>query len=212
MLFIVNPLINIPSSANKKWPWSDVKTENKAGTVFKHTYPAIHNHLSQWEDKLRKRDDQGKFWWELRSCAYYCDFQLPKIIYPDIAQKSKFTWDESKAFLGNTAYIIPTEYKWLLGLLNSQLIWWLYLNISSTIRGGFVRFIAQYMEQLPIPAVSDTPKAIIIEHVQAILTNPDSPDVPSLEKEIDKLIYDLYGFTPKEIAIVEGKKQTILLV
>ena len=125
---------------------------------LKETYPAIHDHLTQWKDKLQKRDDQGKFWWELISCVYSDDFEKSKIIYPDIAKATEFTWDESKAFLGNTAYIIPTDEIWLLGLLNSQLIWWLYLHISSTIQGGFVRFIAQYMEQLPIPAASVSQK------------------------------------------------------
>jgi len=198
-------LINIQSSSNHQWLWSDEKTESRARKIFKETYPAIHDHLIQWKDKLQKRDDQGKFWWELRSCAYNDDFRRPKIIYPDIAKASEFTWDESNAFLGNTAYIIPTDEIWLVGLLNSQLIWWLYLHISSTIQGGFVRFIAQYMEQLPIPSVTDSQKAPIIEHVNKILADPDSPDVPRLEKEIDRLVYKLYDLTPEEIAIVEGE-------
>jgi methylase of polypeptide subunit release factors len=199
-------LISIPSSSNHHWPWSDEKAEAKAKKIFKETYPAIHDHLIQWKDKLQKRDDQGKFWWELRSCAYNADFEKPKIIYPDIAKAPEFTWDESKAFLGNTAYIIPTDEIWLLGLLNSQLIWWLYLRISSTIQGGFVRFIAQYMEQLPIPPATGAEKAPIIKLVQAILANPDSPDVPRLEAEINNLVYALYDLTPEEIEIVEGEK------
>ncbi|MFZ5994392.1 MAG: Eco57I restriction-modification methylase domain-containing protein [Thermodesulfobacteriota bacterium] len=198
-------VINIPSSANRPWPWSDEKTEAKAKKIFAQTYPAIHKHLSQWEDKLVKRDDQGKFWWELRSCAYYKEFERPKIIYPDIAKAPEFTWDASKSFLGNTAYIIPTDERWLVGLLNSQLIWWLYLNISSTIRGGFVRFIAQYMEQLPIPKITDEQKSQLTERVQKILADPDSPEVPRLEAEINKLVYALYGLTPEEVEIVEGR-------
>ena len=154
---------------------------------------------------MKKRDDQGKFWWELRSCTYYEEFEQPKIIYPDIAQSPKFTWDNSKSFLGNTAYIIPTDELWLVGLLNSKLVWWFYLNISSIIRGGFVRFIAQYMGTIPIPPASDNRKAPIVERLQSILADPDGPDVPRLEREIDALIYQLYNLTPAEIAIVEGK-------
>ncbi|MFZ3137130.1 MAG: TaqI-like C-terminal specificity domain-containing protein [Thermodesulfovibrionales bacterium] len=199
-------VINISSSANRHWLWSNEKTEGKAKKIFAQTYPAIHKHLSQWKDKLVKRDDQGKFWWELRSCAYNADFERPKIIYPDIAKAPEFTWDESNAFLGNTAYIIPTDEIWLLGLLNSQLTWWLYLHISSTIQGGFVRFIAQYMEQLPIALVSESQKISITKRVQTVLTNPDSSDVPRLEAEINKLVYVLYGLTPEEIEIVEGKR------
>ena len=44
------------------------------------------------------------------------------------------------------------------------------------------------------------------ERVEKILTNPDSPDVPHLEAEINKLVYALYDLTPEEIEIVEGKR------
>lgn len=196
-------VIAIPSSANRQWPWSAESNEKKARPIFEKIYPSIHRHLSQWEDKLQERDDKGKFWWELRSCAYYEEFERPKIVYADIAQSAKFTWDESRVFLGNTAYIIPTDEKWLVGLLNSKLIWWFYVNLSSIIRGGFVRFIAQYMEQLPIFSASAPQKAPIIERVNKILANPDSPGVPALEAEIDRLVYTLYGLTDEEIAIIE---------
>jgi hypothetical protein len=41
--------------------------------------------------------------------------------------------------------------------------------------------------------------------VQTILANPESTEVPRLEKEIDRLVYKLYNLTSEEIAIVEGK-------
>lgn len=200
-------VVNIPSSANKQWPWSGEKTEKKAKAIFKKTYSAIHAHLSQWEDKLIKRDDQGKFWWELRSCAYYQEFEQPKIMYPDIAQHSKFLMDNTGAFSSNTTYFIPTPEKWFLGLLNSKIMWWFYASITSFIRGGFVRYFSQYMEQLPIPFATAAQKALIVERVEKILANPDSPDVPRLEAEIDKQVYALYDLSADEIAIVEGIKQ-----
>jgi len=200
-------LITIPSSANKEWPWSKENTEAKGRKIFAKTYPAIYRHLSAHEDKLQKRDDQGQFWWELRSCIYYEEFEKPKIIYPDIAQASEFTYDTGRFFLGNTAYVIPTNETWLLGLLNSKLIWWFYLSLSSMIRGGFVRFIAQYMEQIPIIAVIADQQAPIIKRVQKIIAHPDSSDVPKLETEIDQMVYKLYGLTESEIKIVEDKKK-----
>lgn len=61
-----------------------------------------------------------------------------------------------------------------------------------------------YMEQLPIPSATHKQKTPIIERVEKILADPDSPEVPLLEAEIDKLVYALYGLTPEEIEIVEG--------
>jgi hypothetical protein len=52
----------------------------------------------------------------------------------------------------------------------------------------------------------DAQKTPIIERVQKILAAPDSPDVPQLEAEIDRLVYALYSLTDEEIAVVEGRQ------
>jgi hypothetical protein len=62
------------------------------------------------------------------------------------------------------------------------------------------------IQQFPIPESSESEQRPIIERVQKILAAPDSPDVPQLEAEIDRLVYKLYGLTEEEIAVVEGKK------
>ena len=76
------------SDADAANPWASAKTEESARAVFREAYPAIHDHLSYFErfkDKdgkekgLRLRQDQGRFWWELRACAYYREFAYPKI-------------------------------------------------------------------------------------------------------------------------------------
>ncbi|MDL1962368.1 MAG: hypothetical protein LWX01_11885 [Deltaproteobacteria bacterium] len=61
------------------------------------------------------------------------------------------------------------------------------------------------MKDLPVLPISISQKAPIIELVEKILAAPDSPAVPRLEKEIDSLVYDLYGLTTDEIDIVEGR-------
>ena len=198
-------VINIPSSTNRQWPWSEANSEERARVIFQQNYPAVYQHLIQWEEELRKRDDQGKFWWELRSCAYYEGFAQPKIVYPDITKSPKFTWDESKAFLGNTAYIMPTKEKWLVGLLNTTVIWWLYLHISSTIRGGFVRFIAQYMAQLPIVSASNAQKDVISNNVERMLSDPPNHQVNQLEIEIDARVAHLYTLTEEEYNLILNK-------
>jgi hypothetical protein len=54
--------------------------------------------------------------------------------------------------------------------------------------------------------VSPDKQAPIIERVREILADPDSPAVPRLDAEIDKLVYELYGLTNEDIAIVKGSK------
>ncbi len=46
----------------------------------------------------------------------------------------------------------------------------------------------------------------MIERTHVILANPDIPSVHHLEAEINKFVYQLYGLTEAEIAIVEGRR------
>ncbi len=173
-------------------------------------HPSVLQHLKRFKNKLENRnvEERDRYeWYALQRYAadYYQEFENTKIIYPDISQHPKFTWDESRSFLGNTGYIIPTSEKWLIGILNSKLLWWFYRNLSSSIRGGFVRYISQYMQQMPIATATEEQKDSILTVVQKILSAPDSSNVPMLEAEIDQMVYQLYNLTPEEIAIVEEK-------
>jgi hypothetical protein len=200
--------ISIPSSANHKWPWSDAKNDNEPIRLFEHAYPAVYRYLSQWKEQLKKREDQGTFWWEHRSCAYYGDFVQYKIVYPEVSADSRFAVDENSHFTDKTTFIIPIEPQqipFLLALANSRLMAFFHKNLGSMMRGHYFMNSKIYIEQIPIISAADIHKAPIIERTRTILADPDSPDVPNVEDEIDHLIYDLYGLTEAEIAIVEGR-------
>ena len=115
-------------------------------------YPAIFAHLQRYQEQLEKRWDKGNHWWELRSCDYYAEFEKPKIMFPDIAKRCQFAYDTESYFSGNTTYIMPidTDQKYLLPLLNSSLNEFFFQTISAQIRGGYLRFIYQYVTQIPI--------------------------------------------------------------
>jgi hypothetical protein len=196
-------VINIPSTANKKWPWSDAKTEDAARQTFKQTYPSIHRHLSHWEKKLKKRDDQGKFWWELRSCAYYGEFNQSKITWGNLATEPKFAFDTTSSYVSAPANIIPTEDLYLLAILNSPICKWMIALEAATRSGGFLEYKPMYVGKIPIFPASEIQKAPIVERVRTILENPDGPDMLNLEAEINTLIFDLYDLTAEEIAIIE---------
>ena len=199
-------LIKIESSENRAHLWSG-QVAVEAEHILASTYPAIHAHFESFREQLINRYDQGKYFWELRACAYWKEFKQPKIVYPDIAQGTEFSFDDGGYFLGNTSYLLPTKEMWLLGLLNSKAVFWFYTKTSTQIRGGFVRFIAQYVSQIPIPSIKTAQKTSISEMVNQILAakriDPDA-DVSELENEIDQIVYLLYDLTPEEIAIVEA--------
>lgn len=198
-----NYLILIPSG----WTNEKTKEENKWGW-FEKSYPAIAKHLSRFEDKARKRYDQGEYWWELRSCTYYDEFEKPKIMLPDISLRGNYTFDNTGGlYLVNTAYIIGNNEMFLLGILASNLIDFYYRSISSTYRGGYLRFIYQYLETIPIVVPDDKTLKQIVSSVHEILeTKKENPeaDTSNLEEEIDRLVYELYGLSDEDIGVVEG--------
>ena len=95
------------------------------------------------------------------------------------------------------------DYKFLLGVLDSNFMNWYFLNFLS----DGLNFYPNDAKELPIPDVASEKQTPIIELVNQILdakhTSPDT-DTSELEKEIDHLVYALYDLTPEEIAIVEG--------
>ena len=63
---------------------------------LRQNYPAIANHLLPFAEAAQKRYDKGEYWWELRACDYYDEFEKPKIVYAEIATKGQFTLDSNE--------------------------------------------------------------------------------------------------------------------
>jgi adenine-specific DNA-methyltransferase len=172
---------------------------------FKHNYPALANHLMQFKKKAEARIDKGDFWWELRSCDYYQEFKKPKIMYQKFQVKPCFIYDEYNLYCNDSMWIIPTENRALMGILNSKMGWWLISKYCTAIQNGF-QLIWKYFGQIPIPKNSGETSGTIIRIVDQILSRKKSDpaaDTSDLEAEIDRLVYELYGLTDEEIRIVE---------
>ncbi len=212
-------LISIP----KGWTNAQLKQKQNAWNCLKEAYPAIAKHLEPYTAKGEKRYDKGDYWWELRACDYYEEFEKPKIIFPDISTRGNFAYEANQSYLGNTAYIMPTDDISLLAQLNSCLMTFYYSHITSSIRGGYYRFIFQYVTQLPIRTIDFDSKDDVVKHDKMVtlvermldlnkkLDSANSPhdktrierDIAATDNQIDRLVYDLYNLTEEEIAIVE---------
>ena len=95
-----------------------------------------------------------------------------------------------------------------MGVLNSSISKFYLDNICDKVQGGFVRLKIVYVAQIPITnGDADTKSAIetLVNQILATKQSDPSADTTALEREIDVLVYGLYGLTAAEIAIVEGK-------
>ncbi len=200
-------LISIASSANREWSWSNAVTVSEAEQVFEETYPAIYQHLSGYRERLIARADQGMFYWELRSCAYYSVFDGPKFIYPDISSFMRACYDTTGIFGEATTFCIPMTDLSLLAILNSRLFDWYarykFQTLNDPWSGGGLRLKTIYMQHVPIADGTPEQKVELSNLVEQILIDPESEVALALEKEIDALVYRLYGLSAEEIALIE---------
>jgi SAM-dependent methyltransferase len=143
-------LIVLPTSADHPWPWARLELD-AAEALFGECLPSLHAHLSAWRDRLRVREDQGRFWWELRPCAYYAAFEAPKIVYPDIMWSTSFALDAGGHYSVNTTYILPAADAWVLAALNSPLSWWFAWRAAQHGKDEALRYFNTFVEAFPVP-------------------------------------------------------------
>jgi REP element-mobilizing transposase RayT len=197
-------LIKIESSENKVHPWSGKAAKN-AEILYAAAYPAIYSFHQQFRAGLIKRADQGKYFWELRSCAYWQEFEQPKIIVPAITDKVNYAPDENAYYSNDkTSILIPPSLSYTLSILNSSLSNWITRQEFASKQGGFFEFKPMYVSKLPIPIATTADQEELETLVQRILENPNAEDVAGLEAEINERVYRLFGLTREEIKLVEA--------
>ncbi len=156
---------------------------------------------------------------------------LPKIFTPDIAAHSSFSLDETGEvfFTGGVAggygILVLPEYsrEYILGLLNSKLLEWFIHQSATQMRGGYYSYESRFIRHLPIRTIdfSDpTDKAshdqmvVLVERMLDLhkqLAEAKAPQaktvlqrqIETTDRQIDELVYELYGLTDEEIKIVE---------
>jgi len=187
----------------------------KAEKVFQDNYPAIYNHLLNFKSELSNRNQAETNiryeWYALQRCAatYFKEFDKPKIVFPDIAKESRFSFDRNQIFVMNTSYIIPKYDLFLLGVLNSIMVWKYaqenFACLGDPDKGGRFRFIRQSVAKVPIPKATEKEQKAIEKLVQKCL-DAKGQGVEEWEKEIDERVAHLYGLNEEDLQIIRGEK------
>ena len=182
-------------------------------------YPALKTYLESFRPRIDQSGEKGcrkktsNKWFETQdNIAYHEEFEKEKVVWAEMTNAPSFIYDNNSFFINQTCYFLIHEHnKYLLGILNSNLIHNYMKSISSNLGDGAFRWIKQYIEKLPIPKIDSTNKALsdeIISLVEQILDSKakdPTKDTKELESRIDSLVYKLYNLTNDEIKIIEGK-------
>lgn len=175
-------------------------------------YPAIKKHLARFEDGLLQRDgvkDGGPCpWYALSRPRPENDwaFVRPKIVYPHFNTMPNFAYDTRGSFSNDKTYIVPDASKFLLGVLNSNLTNFFLRQLAPSVQQGYMEFRTIYVGQIPVPSALPDQEAAITAVVDRLVdAKGQGPQVAQWERELNVLVYELYGLTEDEIAIVEGR-------
>jgi hypothetical protein len=125
----------------------------------------------------------------------------------------KAAYDDKKYYnkesINNIILNDDCEYKtrFILGLLNSKLINWYYTNQFTNESTLTVNLSKEYLSKIPIINIEVKQQQPFIDKVDQILSlkkdNPEA-DTAALEREIDFMVYALYGLSEEEISIVDN--------
>jgi len=164
-------------------------------------------------------------WYEIQDAVdYFEEFEKPKIIYPNILSKPEFTYDKHGWYTNQKCFIISLEDKYLLGLLNSKLNYYLFEKFLPKLRGGFYEPSYVFFKFFPIKKPdlkNEIEKSLhdtIISNVDLMLqlnkdlqtaTLPDQKEqigarIAHTDEKINRMVYRLYGLSEEEIRIVDN--------
>jgi type I restriction-modification system DNA methylase subunit len=153
-----------------------------------------------------------------------------KLVFPDVGNRGSFSLDSEGRWLVDTAYALVKrsdtrmELRFLLGILNSSLLTYFLRQTGTALRGGYFRMKTAYLNPFPLRSItfSDLPDKSrhdrMVEMVEEMLTlhkqlasaktahekTALQRQIDATDKQIDQLVYELYGLTEEEIRIVEG--------
>lgn len=195
-------------------------------TTITENYPRIAAYLKENKKRLEDRE-RGKFkgidWYRFgRNQNLGIQGQV-KLCVPRLVEKLYAAYDaDGSHYLDNVdvgGITLKEGYhkqglKYLLALLNSRLLQWYFPFISAPFRGGWLSANRQFLSLLPIRIIdrfNQTDKALhddimrLVDQILAAKQKNPNTDTSTLERQIDKMVYELYDLTPKEIKVVEGR-------
>jgi hypothetical protein len=126
--------------------------------------------------------------------------------------------------LGSECAMMP---EFVLGLLNAKLLFWCLRQASNSFRGGWITCTKQYFGELPIVSLDFSSPAdrarhdkmvalvdkmlVLVPKLRAAKSEQERKTlqnaVDATDRQIDALVYELYGLTPEEIALVERESK-----
>jgi len=189
-------------------------------------YPNIHGHFKKFKKVINARSQErgemqaalklGK-WWVIFAARNKDIFLGKKIVSPQRCYKNNFSYNEADWFASADVYFITEKYtdidlRYVLSLLNSAL-YYLWLYHRGKRKGEMLELLYKPLSEIPIKKIAINEQKPFVDIANKILSVANGKDylkniskqakVKEYEREIDQMVYKLYGLTREEIDVIE---------
>jgi hypothetical protein len=136
-------------------------------------------------------------WFETQDqISYFKEFFKEKIVWLEMSPKPNFAYSVNEDFVLNTSYILTGNHlKWLLAILNSEIMDCYFLMVATDVRGKTRRYIKQYVELLPVvPRRNNYAEFLepLVDYAELAKSKEQKLQTAYFEQLIDGLVYELY--------------------
>ena len=174
----------------------------KAEEAFKTQYPSVYHHLLQYKEQLTARNKAETGiryeWYALQrwGANYWDDFNKPKIIWGEISDRSKFSFDKNGQYVpeATTFLLVGNNIQGLYAFLNSSPAEWYFSKLGPRTGEGTIRWKKYTVEQIFAPHLSE----LQMSQINYILSDK-LDDIAIL---INEWFYEFYGFSQEEIQYI----------
>ncbi len=202
---------------------------------FKRRFPHAHEYLRFKRRALAERK-QFKDWYGYSAPRNLALHDSANLLVPLLADRGSFsefpTGQNRYCLMASGGFSItlppdaPVSPKYMLGLLNSRLLFTYLRSISNIFRGGWITFTKQYVGKLPIHPINFSNRREKARHDKMVALvdrmlemnkkkhsgklAPSELDclereLASTDQQIDELVYELYGISDAERKIIEER-------
>ena len=164
-------------------------------------YPRLASYFKKHEQALRARHVAKRnppAWYRTIDRIYPELATKPKLLIPDIKDAAQVVYEEGRLYPHHNLYYITSEV-WDLRALQAVLmsgIARLFVSIYSTkMRGGYLRYQAQYLRRIRLPRWQDIPDSLRRE----LMSAAQRQDVAAC----NSATFELYSLSSEERTVVE---------
>jgi len=133
-----------------------------------------------------------------------------KLLFRRVSSTLMFTYDDAQYFALNTLVVVTkkdncsADLKYLLALLNSTLMNYIYANKYKSTKKVFSEIQARSVGELPI-RIQDRPEIIrLVDRALKAREDDFTADISDIMLQIDRIVYDIYELSDEEISVIES--------